>query len=69
MIQDGHCLAVSSSVETQATSSQNAITRKAGGRKEAEKEMQVHHSSVCELFNFRKSCFTKIIHVVRSLWT
>ncbi|XP_044485744.1 DNA repair endonuclease UVH1 isoform X2 [Mangifera indica] len=39
--QDGHCLAVSSSVETQATSSQNAITRKAGGRKEAEKEMQV----------------------------
>ncbi|KAJ4712620.1 DNA repair endonuclease UVH1 [Melia azedarach] len=39
--QDGHCLGFNSSSEAQATSSQNAVTRKAGGRKEAEKEMQV----------------------------
>ena len=40
--QDGHCLGLESSVETQGTSSQNSVTRKAGGRKEVEKEMQVH---------------------------
>ncbi|KAJ0047914.1 hypothetical protein Pint_15750 [Pistacia integerrima] len=39
--EDGHCLGLSSSLEAQATSSQNAMTRKAGGRKEVEKEMQV----------------------------
>ncbi|KAM7253923.1 hypothetical protein ACFE04_031605 [Oxalis oulophora] len=39
--QDGFCLGSSSSVDLQASSSQNSITRKAGGRKEADKEMQV----------------------------
>lgn len=39
--QDGHGLGLNSSTEAQATTSQNAITRKAGGRKEVEKEMQV----------------------------
>lgn len=39
--QDGCCLGLNSSVEPQASSSQNSITRKAGGRKEIEKEMQV----------------------------
>ena len=41
MSQDGRCLGLNSSVEPQASSSQNSITRKAGGRKEIEKEMQV----------------------------
>ncbi|TXG51234.1 hypothetical protein EZV62_023758 [Acer yangbiense] len=39
--QDGHCLGLNLSTEAQATTSQNAVTRKAGGRKEVEKEMQV----------------------------
>ncbi|KAL6961719.1 DNA repair endonuclease uvh1 [Sarracenia purpurea var. burkii] len=39
--QDGRCLGPGSSIEPQAITSQNSITRKAGGRKEAEKEMQV----------------------------
>lgn len=39
--QDGFCLGSNFNLEPQASSSQNAITRKAGGRKEAEKEMQV----------------------------
>ena len=39
--QDGRCLGLNSSVEPQASSSQNSITRKAGGRKENEKGMQV----------------------------
>ncbi|KAG2680090.1 hypothetical protein I3760_11G082100 [Carya illinoinensis] len=39
--QDGRCLGLNSSVEPPASSSQNSITRKAGGRKEIEKEMQV----------------------------
>ncbi|KAF3448232.1 hypothetical protein FNV43_RR08945 [Rhamnella rubrinervis] len=39
--QDGYCLGLNSSVELQATPSQNSLTRKAGGRKEVEKEMQV----------------------------
>ncbi|KAK4843496.1 hypothetical protein QYF36_008846 [Acer negundo] len=39
--QDGHCLGLNLSSEAQATTSQNAVTRKAGGRKEVEKEMQV----------------------------
>ncbi|KAL5750805.1 hypothetical protein ACOSP7_025408 [Xanthoceras sorbifolium] len=39
--QDGHCLGLNSSTEAHATSSQNAVTRKAGGRKDVEKEMQV----------------------------
>ena len=34
-------LLLNSSVEPQAITSQNSITRKAGGRKEVEKEMQV----------------------------
>ncbi|KAM1236581.1 hypothetical protein FF1_037652 [Malus domestica] len=39
--QDGNCLGLNSSQEPQALSSQNSLTRKAGGRKVAEKEMQV----------------------------
>ncbi|KAL7167010.1 hypothetical protein ACSBR2_037635 [Camellia fascicularis] len=39
--QDGRCLGPSSSIEPQSITSQNSITRKAGGRKESEKEMQV----------------------------
>lgn len=39
--QNGLCQGLNSSIELQAASSQNSITRKAGGRKEAEKEMQV----------------------------
>lgn len=39
--QDGCGLGLNSSIETEASSSQNSITRKAGGRKEAEKEMQI----------------------------
>ncbi|XP_030501669.2 DNA repair endonuclease UVH1 isoform X1 [Cannabis sativa] len=39
--QEANYLGLNSSVEAQGTSSQNSITRKAGGRKEVEKEMQV----------------------------
>ncbi|XP_024030660.1 DNA repair endonuclease UVH1 isoform X2 [Morus notabilis] len=39
--QDVNCLGLNSSFEGQGASSQNAVTRKAGGRREAEKEMQV----------------------------
>ncbi|XVE57543.1 hypothetical protein DITRI_Ditri04bG0098700 [Diplodiscus trichospermus] len=39
--QDGFCLGLNSSSELQGSVSQNSITRKAGGRKEAGKEMQV----------------------------
>ncbi|KAK4262525.1 hypothetical protein QN277_028075 [Acacia crassicarpa] len=39
--QDGHCLGLNSTVEGDLTNSQNSITRKAGGRKEADKETQV----------------------------
>uniref|UniRef100_A0A2N9HVS1 ERCC4 domain-containing protein n=1 Tax=Fagus sylvatica TaxID=28930 RepID=A0A2N9HVS1_FAGSY len=38
--QDGRCLGLNSSLELHS-SSQNSITRKAGGRKEIEKEMQI----------------------------
>ncbi|CAK9173322.1 unnamed protein product [Ilex paraguariensis] len=39
--QDGRCLGQNSSIEPQSVVSKNSITRKAGGRKEAEKEMLV----------------------------
>lgn len=39
--QDGRCLGMNSSVEPESITSQNSITRKAGGRKEVEKEKQV----------------------------
>ncbi|XP_021673160.2 DNA repair endonuclease UVH1 isoform X1 [Hevea brasiliensis] len=39
--QNANCLGLDSSMESQPSSSQNSITRKAGGRKEVEKEMQV----------------------------
>ncbi|XP_054824903.1 DNA repair endonuclease UVH1 isoform X2 [Prosopis cineraria] len=39
--QDGRCLGLNSTVEGDLTTSQNSITRKAGGRKEADKETQV----------------------------
>ncbi|CAI0417725.1 unnamed protein product [Linum tenue] len=39
--QNGSCLGLNSSAELEASSSQNSITRKAGGRKVADKEMQV----------------------------
>lgn len=41
LIQDVHGLGLTSSIEPQAITSKNSITRKAGGRKEVEKEMQV----------------------------
>ncbi|KAI8547037.1 hypothetical protein RHMOL_Rhmol07G0164500 [Rhododendron molle] len=39
--QDGRCLGSNSSIEPESTTFQNSLTRKAGGRKEVEKEMQV----------------------------
>lgn len=39
--QDGRCLGLGSSNEPQSLISQNSVTRKAGGRKAVEKEMQV----------------------------
>ncbi|XP_055821200.1 DNA repair endonuclease UVH1 isoform X2 [Solanum dulcamara] len=39
--QEGRCLGLNSSNEPQSVISQNHITRKAGGRREAEREMQV----------------------------
>ncbi|KAL0409282.1 UNVERIFIED_CONTAM: DNA repair endonuclease UVH1 [Sesamum radiatum] len=39
--QDEHLLSVSSSLEPQSIAAQNLVTRKAGGKKEAEKEMQI----------------------------
>ncbi|XP_010531682.1 PREDICTED: DNA repair endonuclease UVH1 [Tarenaya hassleriana] len=39
--QDGVCMGLSSSTDLPASSSQNSLTRKAGGRKETEKETQV----------------------------
>ncbi|KAK4338181.1 hypothetical protein RND71_042668 [Anisodus tanguticus] len=39
--KDGRCLGLDSSNEPQSVISQNQITRKAGGRREAEREMQV----------------------------
>ncbi|XP_042495816.1 DNA repair endonuclease UVH1 [Macadamia integrifolia] len=39
--QDGRCLGLTSSSEPQSLTLQNSVTRKAGGRKEVEKEMQV----------------------------
>lgn len=39
--QDGRCLGLDSSNEPQSIISQNLITRKAGGRRETEREMQV----------------------------
>ncbi|XP_074303873.1 DNA repair endonuclease UVH1-like [Silene latifolia] len=38
---DDHLMGLNSSIEPQSSLTQNSITRKAGGRKEAEKEMQV----------------------------
>ncbi|CAN1333848.1 DNA repair endonuclease UVH1 [Linum perenne] len=39
--QHGHCVGLNSYTELDASSSQNSITRRAGGRKDPEKEMQV----------------------------
>lgn len=39
--QSGHCLGSNSSLESDLNTPQNSVTRKAGGRKEADKEMQV----------------------------
>lgn len=39
--QEGHGLGLNPSIELQSLTSQNLITRKGGGRKEADKEMQV----------------------------
>lgn len=38
--QDGRCLGPSSSIDPQPSTLQNSVTRKAGGRKDAEKEMR-----------------------------
>ncbi|WVZ11273.1 hypothetical protein V8G54_015803 [Vigna mungo] len=39
--QSGHSLGLNSTLESDLTTPQNSVTRKAGGRKEADKEMQV----------------------------
>ncbi|KAL2348212.1 hypothetical protein Fmac_002212 [Flemingia macrophylla] len=39
--QSGHCLGLNSTSESDLNTPQNSVTRKAGGRKEADKEMQV----------------------------
>ncbi|KAL2336942.1 hypothetical protein Fmac_011388 [Flemingia macrophylla] len=39
--QSGHCLGLNSTLESDLNTPQNSVTRKAGGRKEADKEMQV----------------------------
>lgn len=39
--QDGRCLGPSSSIDPQPSTQKNSVTRKAGGRKEAEKEMRI----------------------------
>ncbi|KAI3938802.1 hypothetical protein MKW92_046443 [Papaver armeniacum] len=39
--QNGHCVGPTTSIEPQGLTSQNSLTRKAGGRKETEKVMQV----------------------------
>ncbi|XP_016201489.1 DNA repair endonuclease UVH1 isoform X2 [Arachis ipaensis] len=39
--QGGHCLGMTSSFESDLSSTQNSMTRRAGGRKEVDKEMQV----------------------------
>ncbi|KAJ7952598.1 DNA repair endonuclease UVH1 [Quillaja saponaria] len=39
--QDGRCLGLNSSVDLDGATPQNSITRRAGGRKEVDKEMQV----------------------------
>lgn len=50
--QDGRCLGLDSSNEPQSVISQNHVTRKAGGRREAEKEMQVRYSKFCSVDNY-----------------
>lgn len=50
--QDGRCLGLDSSNEPQSVISQNLITRKAGGRREAEKEIQVCIPSFDSLDNY-----------------
>ncbi|XP_052118417.1 DNA repair endonuclease UVH1 isoform X2 [Arachis duranensis] len=39
--QGGHCLGMNSTFESDLSTSQNSMTRRAGGRKEVDKEMQV----------------------------
>lgn len=45
VFQGGHCLGLNSTLEADLNTPQNSITRKAGGRKEVDKDMQV-----CDIF-------------------
>ena len=45
--QDDHLLGLNAPIEPQSSMALNSITRKAGGRKEAEKEMQA-----CDMFMY-----------------
>lgn len=47
MNQSGHSLGLNSTLESDLTTPQNSVTRKAGGRKEADKEMQVCDNFLC----------------------
>lgn len=46
LYQEGLGLGLNPSIEPQSLSTQNSVTRKAGGRKEGDKEMQVCFSSL-----------------------
>ena len=54
--QVAHGLVRNSTSETDSPSKQNTVTRKAGGQKEADKEMQVCNSVGLFLFVFVDSC-------------
>lgn len=64
--QDVRGLGLNSSIEPQAITSQNSITRKAGGRKEVEKEIQVDdvlHSMNDNSFTVLKIQFLQQNHI------
>lgn len=70
--QEGRCLGLDSSNEPQSVISQNLITRKAGGRREAEREMQVRMSKFRSVDNYiigRRHPNTETFFLTRSLWT
>lgn len=47
--QSEHCLGSNYAYESDLNTLQNSVTRKAGGRKEADKEMQVCDNFLCML--------------------
>lgn len=50
--QSGHCLGLNYTLESDLNTPQNSVTRKAGGRKEADKEMQVCDNILCMMIIF-----------------